>query len=48
MKIDAGELTNPAHTHSCVGILASYITGFTRAAVSESMHNIWLLKGGGG
>ena len=37
VKIDAGELTNP--------ILASYITGFTRAAVSELMHNVWLLKG---
>ena len=37
VKVDAGELTNP--------ILASYITGFTRAAVGELMHNVSLLKG---
>jgi hypothetical protein len=37
VKVDAGELTNP--------ILASYITGFTRAAVSELMHNVGLLNG---
>lgn len=37
VKVDAGELTNP--------ILASYITGFTRAAIGELMHNVSLLKG---
>lgn len=35
--IEGGVLSNP--------ILASYITGFTRALVSECMHNIQLLNG---